>query len=159
MECLKEQKKEKKGIKIMVDKIKKILTILIAIYIIFSLTQVVPKFNIVNLKYKENAKILTAYNEWSKFEENQIQIKQILKNDEEEVKKESSNSPSFVSVNEEDKELRTTDGKYTYSQVKKYDTDVKGFNKLNSFIMDLHLTNIFILIIIFLYRKYFRRGY
>lgn len=142
----------------MVDKIKKIFTILIAVYIIFSLTQLVSSLNIVNLIYKENAKILTAYSKWSKFEENQIQIKHILKN-EEEVKKESSDTPNFVSVNEEDKELRTADGKYTYSEVKKYDKDVKGFNKLNSFIMDLHLTNIFILIIIFLYRKYFRRGY
>lgn len=155
MEYLKEQKKEKKGKNVMESKMKKIFSVLIFIYIVFGITQATNKYHLANVFYKEDAKVLTEFNRWSKFEENKLEIEKILKG-EEEVKKESS-TPKFVSVNKEDNVLKTSDSKYTYKQVIEYHEDVKDFNKLNNFIFNMNTLNF--AIILYFIIKFFRRRF
>jgi hypothetical protein len=137
----------------MQDKMKKIFQYLLIVYVVFGITQATNKYHVANLLYKEDAKILTEFNRWSKFEENKLEIEKILK-DEEETKKESS-TPKFVSVKKEDKVLKTSDGKYTYEQVRQYHEDVKGFNKLNNFIFNMNTLNL--AIVLYFIIKFFRR--
>ncbi|MGA1941243.1 hypothetical protein [Arcobacter sp. YIC-310] len=137
----------------MQDKMKKIFQYLLIVYVVFGLTQATNKYHVANLLYKEDAKILTEFNRWSKVEENQDEINKILKG-EEETKKDSS-TPKFVTSNTKDKEHRTSDNKYSYSEVRKYHEDVKGFNKINSFIFNMNTINF--TIVLYLVFKFFRR--
>jgi hypothetical protein len=131
----------------MVDKFKKIFSLLIVLYLIFTVAQV-TSYNIVNLRFQDDSKKLTELNIW--INKNQTEYDNILK---EEVKEEVKTFKNLA----QDTAKKTLDEKFRYVEVKKLSKDIDNFKVWNKWRTDFLIFNWTSLFLFLLYRFIRRR--
>lgn len=131
----------------MISKIKQIFSILVVLYITFTIAQYTP-YNIVNLRFQDDSAKLTELNKWISL--NELEYQKII-----EIKIEDK--PQTFEDLSKDTTKKTIDNKFTYTEVKTLSSDIESFKEWNGWRMDFLIFNWTSLFLYFLYIKFLRR--